>query len=124
VRAGCRAYPAFVAWLALNAEPVDAAVALAACRPAWTASFAGIGRSLREHSGYRLGERACAFFDLMAAPDLQSEDQVISLLEGKMGAGQPLVRANGYARLLATYQAMFWSTLATEITAVRATTGQ
>ena len=123
-RAGCRTYPAFVAWLALNAEPVDAAVALVACRPAWTTSFAGIGRSLREHSGYRLSARACAYFDLMAAPDTQSEDQLISLLEGKIGAGQPLVRANGYARLLASYQAMFWSTLAAEITAVHATTGQ
>lgn len=123
-RAGCRAYPAFVAWLALNAEPVDAAVALVACRPAWSASISGLGRALREQPGYRFNDRACAFFELMAAPDSHAEDQLIGLLEGKMGAGQPPARASGYARLLASYQAMFWSTLAAEVAEVASPTGQ
>jgi hypothetical protein len=122
-RAGCRAYPAFVAWLALNADPAEAALALVACRPTWSASLAGVGRALREHPSYRLNDRACAFFDLMAAPDQHSEDQLMGVLQGKIDAGQPPVHATGYARLLASYQSMFWSTLAAEATTA-ATTGQ
>jgi purine-cytosine permease-like protein len=124
LRAGCRAYPAFVAWLALNAEPSDAAIALVACRPTWSASLAGIGRALREQPSYRFNERACAFFDLMAAPDSHAEEQLLGLLKRHSDAGQPPVRATGYARLLASYQAMFWSALAAEATEVIGTTGQ
>jgi purine-cytosine permease-like protein len=123
-RPGCRAYPAFVAWLALNAEPADAAVALVACRPIWSASLSGVGRALRARPGYRFDDRACAFFDLVAAPDRHDEDQLVGLLQGKIDAGQPPVRATGYAHLLASYQAMFWSALAAEATAVAATTGE
>jgi len=122
-RAGCRAYSAFVAWLALNADPADAALALVACRPTWSESLAGVGRALREHPSYRLNDRACAFFDLMAAPDQHSEEQLMGVLQGKIDAGQPPVHATGYARLLASYQSMFWSTLAAEATAA-APTGQ
>jgi hypothetical protein len=124
-RAGCRAYPAFVAWLALNADPVDAALALVACRPTWSAGFTRMGKALREQQGYRFNDRACAFFELVAAPDSHAEEQLIGLLEAKIKAGHPPVRANGYARLLASYQAMFWATLAAEVTGVpAATTGR
>jgi len=122
-RAGCRAYPAFVAWLALNAQPVDAALAVVACRPTWSASFAGMGRALRERSGYKLNERACAFFDLMAAPDAQTEDQLIRMISISIDAGQPPLQAASYARLLASYQEMFWTTLAEEVTDGAITTG-
>lgn len=115
-RAGCRAYPAFVAWLAINGQPVDAALAVVACRPPWSASFAGIGRALREHPGYRFDERTCAFFDLMAAPDGHTEDQLMRVVSTSVDKGQPPLRAAGYARLLASYQAMFWTTLAEEVT--------
>jgi len=115
-RAGCRAYPAFVAWLALNAQPVDAALAIVACRPAWTASLAGIGRALRERPDYRFDERACAFFDLVAAPDTHTDDQLMRMVTASVNTGQPPLQAAGYARMLASYQKMFWATLATEVT--------
>ncbi|HYK68456.1 MAG TPA: hypothetical protein VEV45_10955 [Streptosporangiaceae bacterium] len=115
-RAGCRAYSAFVAWLALNAQPVDAALAVVACKPAWTASFAGVGRALREHADYKFEQRSCAFFDLMAAPDKQNEEQLLKIVAASVDTGQPPLRATGYARLLASYQSMFWTTLAAEAT--------
>ena len=59
----------------------------------------------------------------MAAPDQHSEDQLMGVLQAKIAAGQPPERAIGYAQLLASYQAMFWSTLA-EATTVDATAGQ
>jgi purine-cytosine permease-like protein len=123
-RPGCRAYPAFVAWLALNADPVDAAVALVACRPTWNASLAGMGRALRERPRYRFGDRACAFFELVAAPDSHAEDQLVKLMQRKIDAGQPPARATGYAQLLASYQATFWSTLAAEATEMVSSTGE
>jgi hypothetical protein len=116
-RAGCSAYPAFVAWLALNAQPVDAALAVVACRPAWSSGFTGIGRALRENPGYRFDEGACAFFDLMAALDAHTEDQLIGVVSMSVDAGQPPLRAAGYARVLASYQGMFWNTLAVEAAA-------
>lgn len=122
-RAGCRASPAFVAWLALNAQPVDAALAVVACRPAWTASFAGIGRALRDRPGYKFNERACAFFDLMAAPDAHTEDQLMRMVSASVDTGQPPLRAADYARLLASYQAMFWTTLAAEAQDAAVTAG-
>lgn len=120
-RAGCRAYPAFVAWLAINGQPVDAALAVVACRPPWSASFTGIGRALREHPGYRFDERSCAFFDLMAAPDGHTEDQLMRVVSTSVDRGQPPLRAAGYAQLLTSYQAMFWTTLAEEVTEAAAT---
>jgi purine-cytosine permease-like protein len=122
-RAGCRASPAFVAWLALNAQPVDAALAVVACRPAWTASLAGIGRALRDRPGYKFNERACAFFDLMAAPDAHTEEQLMRMVSASVDTGQPPLRAADYARLLASYQAMFWTTLAAEAQDAAVTAG-
>jgi purine-cytosine permease-like protein len=122
-RAGCRASPAFVAWLALNAQPVDAALAVVACRPAWTGSLAAIGRALRDRPAYKFNERACAFFDLMAAPDAHTEEQLMRMVSASVDTGQPPLRAADYARLLASYQAMFWTTLATEAHEAAVTAG-
>ena len=122
-RPGCRAYPAFVAWLALNAQPLDAALAVVACRPVWSASFAGMGRALRANSGYRLDQRACAFFDLMAAPDSHNEAQLKRMVSTSVDAGQPPLQAASYARLLVSYQTMFWTTLAEEVTEDAITAG-
>jgi hypothetical protein len=102
---------------------VDAALAVVACRPASTASFAGIGRALRDHPGYRFEARACAFFDLMAAPDAHTEDELMRVVSASVDTGQPPLRAADYARLLASYQAMFWTTLAAEAQDATVTAG-
>jgi len=60
----------------------------------------------------------------MAAPDQHSEDQLMGVLQAKIDAGQPPERAAGYARLLASYQSMFWNTLAAEAAEVAAATGK
>ena len=45
--AGCQAYPAYVAWLALNAEPADAVLALTANFAAWGGYCGALARALR-----------------------------------------------------------------------------
>jgi hypothetical protein len=95
---------------------MEAALALVACRPAWSTSFAGMARALRANSGYRLDQRACAFFDLMAAPDTHNEAQLKRMVSMSVDAGQPPLQAASYARLLLSYQSMFWTTLAEEVT--------
>jgi purine-cytosine permease-like protein len=109
---GCHAYPACVAWLALGAHPADTALALTAVRPAWSTTFGIMSRSLRDSPGYGLSERACAFFDLLAAPAPEAEAQTLAIVQRSLDAGQPPARAGVYARLLASYTTMFWTTLA------------
>ncbi|MEU6887370.1 transcriptional regulator [Streptomyces viridosporus] len=108
---GCQAYPACVAWLALNAAPADAVLAVTANFSAWGGYCATIAKALRTHYGFT--DEACAFFDFFAepAPDLDrtAEAAVRAALEaGSLDEN----RAHRHGRLLQSYEAMFWATLA------------
>ncbi|GHF26028.1 hypothetical protein GCM10010218_03440 [Streptomyces mashuensis] len=112
-RPGCQAYPAYVSWLALGAEPVDAAVALTANFAAWSASCATVALALREHYGF--DDAACGFFDLFAEPDPEAAERALAavgagLLDGRLSE----TLAHRHGRLVQAYEAMFWSTLADE----------
>ncbi|MFI1418460.1 transcriptional regulator [Streptomyces sp. NPDC020731] len=107
---GCQSYPAYVAWLALNADPSDVVLALTVNFSAWGGYCATIAEALRTH--YAFGDEACAFFDFFAqpAPDLDNAgvDAVRAALdEGRLDKS----RAHQYARLLQAYEAMFWKAL-------------
>jgi TENA/THI-4/PQQC family len=65
-QAGCHAYPAYLAWLALNAHPLEALIAITANFAAWGSSCATIASALRRHYGF--DDRAWAFVDLFATP--------------------------------------------------------
>lgn len=109
---GCQAYPSFVAWLALNAAPADAALALAADMVTWAGPFEVMVRALRGHPGYQLDERACAFFDLIATPAPQVETQALAIAAAYIDTGRPPALARGHARMLRAYAQMFWTALA------------
>src|SRR5690606_6466882 len=107
---GCQSYPAYVAWLALNAEPPDVVLALTANFSAWGGYCATIAEALRAHYGFT--EEARAFFTFFAepAPDLEHEATEAvrtALQEGRLNKH----RARLYARLLQTYEAAFWTAL-------------
>ena len=107
---GCQSYPAYVAWLALNAEPPDAVLALTVNFSAWGGYCATIAKALRAHYGFT--DEACAFFDFFAepSPDLDrmaTEAIQAALEEGRLNQN----RAHRYARLLQAYEAMFWTAL-------------
>ncbi len=116
---GCQAYPAYVAWLALNAPPADAVLALTASLATWADPFEAMAGALRENPGYGLDERACAFFDLIGTPAPQLETEALAVVQGHIDAGRPPVRARVYARLLRAYGRMFWSALAEDRPAPR-----
>ncbi|GHG46798.1 transcriptional regulator [Streptomyces griseocarneus] len=110
-RAGCQAYPAYAAWLALCAEPVDVVVALSANFAAWGQYCATVGLALREHYGF--DDTACGFFDFFAAPDPEGAQRALAAAGSGLAGGrlsEPL--AHRYGRLLQDYEAMFWETLA------------
>jgi hypothetical protein len=111
-RSGCQAYPAYVAWLAVNAQPAEAIVAILANFSAWGQYCAALARSLRER--YGLDDAACAFFDFFAAPQEQPsplEDMALAAVQTRLNLGDHLASARTYARLLQEYETLFWRTV-------------
>ncbi|MFF8033014.1 MULTISPECIES: transcriptional regulator [unclassified Streptomyces] len=107
---GCQAYPAYVAWLALNAEPADVVLALTANFSAWGGYCATIAGALRTRYGFT--DEACAFFDFFAEPapalDRTATEAVQKALdEDRLNRK----RAHQYGRTLQMYEAMFWTML-------------
>lgn len=109
-KAGCQAYPAYMAWLAMFGEPADVVVALIANFAAWGAYCATIGRAMREHYGF--DDEACAFFDYFATPVPEVEEQAVAALQAGMDAGRQTDEALTYGRLFQSYELMFWNTIA------------
>ncbi|MEU8755122.1 transcriptional regulator [Streptomyces chartreusis] len=103
---GCQGYPAYVAWLALNAAPAEAVFALTANFAAWGGYCATIAEALRTRYGFT--DEACAFFDFFATPSPELD----RLARAALDAGDlNEARAQRYARLLQSYEDQFWSTL-------------
>lgn len=109
-RPGCQAYPAYVAWLALNGSPADVVLALTANFSAWGGYCASITTALRTHYGF--DDEACAFFDFFAEPSPDLDRMATAAVQAGLDAGRlDTSRAHGYGRLLQHYEASFWSTL-------------
>jgi len=104
--AGCQAYPAYVAWLALNAEPTDVVAALTSNFAEWGGYCATIAGALRSRYGFT--DEACGFFDFFAEPSPELDEKAASAVRAGRGNDE-LVR--GYTRLLKHYEASFWNTL-------------
>ncbi|WP_406438874.1 transcriptional regulator [Streptomyces sp. NBC_01613] len=107
---GCQAYPAYVAWLALNASPTDTVLAITANFSAWGGYCERIARALRAHYGFK--DEACAFFDFFAKPAPELDRKATAAIQAGLDTGflnEEL--AHGYGRLLQNYEAMFWATL-------------
>jgi len=100
---GCQAYPAYVAWLALNGSPPDVALAFLANLESWGRSCARMRDALRP----RYGADALAFFDFFAEPPPGFEEQALALI----ATAEP-ASARRAARLLQAYELLYWDTLA------------
>ncbi|WP_406193867.1 transcriptional regulator [Kitasatospora sp. NBC_01560] len=119
---GCQAYPAYLAWLALNGRPAAVAGALVANFTAWGGYCAAIGAGLRRHYGF--ADEDCAFFDFFARPAIALEQQAAEALGPNRGDagdtgdtgdagldGGTLTAAREYSTLLQAYERLFWETL-------------
>ncbi|GAA4472150.1 hypothetical protein GCM10023094_03970 [Rhodococcus olei] len=103
-------YPAFVAWLALNGSRADVALAFLANLAAWGANCGGVARALRER--YGAGEADLAFFAFFAEPPPGLEDRMLAVLQSGLDAGDTAIRARRCARLLQSYELLFWDSVA------------
>lgn len=113
--AGCQAYPAYLAWLALGGEPAGVVLALRANLAAWGGYCAAVAQALRHRYGF--DDAACGFFDLFAAPGAGEERpgdeaEVAALLREAPDPAHALACGERYARLLEYYELLFWNTLA------------
>ncbi|MFJ5265320.1 transcriptional regulator [Streptomyces sp. NPDC088387] len=106
---GCQTYPAHVAWLALNADPTDALLALTANFSAWGGYCATIAEALRTHYGFK--DEACAFFDFFAEPSPDLDGMARTAVEAAIDSVDEK-RATTYGRLLQHYESQFWKSLA------------
>ncbi|MEU6141033.1 transcriptional regulator [Streptomyces sp. NPDC047081] len=107
---GCQAYPAYVAWLALNASPTDAVLAITANFSAWGGYCETIARALRTDYGFR--DESCAFFDFFAQPAPELDERARAAVQAGLDTGTlDEERAHTYGSLLQSYEAMFWATL-------------
>ncbi|MFD6158939.1 hypothetical protein ACFWF7_00130 [Nocardia sp. NPDC060256] len=112
-RAGCQAYPAYVAWLAVNGESASVAAGIYANFAAFGAYCRDVAAGMREHYGF--DDAACAFFDFYATDVPEIEQQALRAIQAGLDSGR-LKRdeAHLYARLFQSYELMFWNTLADE----------
>lgn len=107
---GTQAYPAFVAWLALNGSRADVALAFLANLAAWGENCGQVAAALRE--SYGAGDDAVAFFDFFATAPEGFEERAIAVLADGLAAGDSPVLARRATRLLQAYELSFWDALA------------
>ena len=102
-----QAYAHYVAWLAHYASPAEMATALAVNFPAWGANCGRVGAALREK--YGLTEEATAFFDLFSGPTpSEFEEEVRRVVDDGLHHGVGEAQLKRAARLLQSYELMFW----------------
>ncbi len=102
-----QAYAHYVAWLAHYASPAEMATALAVNFPAWGANCGRVGAALREK--YGLTEQATAFFDLFSGPtSSEFEEGVRRVIDDGLHHGVGEAQLKRAARLLQSYELMFW----------------
>ncbi|MFE9763029.1 transcriptional regulator [Streptomyces sp. NPDC005808] len=108
--ADCRAYPAYVAWLALNGSPADVVLALSANFAAWGGYCATIAQALRGHYGF--DDEACGFFDFFAEPAPELERLALSAVQAGLDAGRvDEAEVLRFGRLLQGCEEKFWHAL-------------
>ncbi|MEY2241737.1 transcriptional regulator [Streptomyces sp. BF23-18] len=108
--ADCQAYPAYVAWLALNGEPADVVLALGANIAAWGGYCETITEALRHHYGF--DDEVCGFFDFFAAPAPDLETKALAAVQAGLDAERiSLDDVLRHGRLLQAYEEKFWHAL-------------
>jgi TENA/THI-4/PQQC family len=93
----CQAYPAFVAWLALNGSSTDVTLAFLANLTAWGGNCGRVAAALR--SQYGLDDRAVAFFEFFASPPDDFEERALAVIDAGLAAGDDPAAARRWADL-------------------------
>ncbi|MBW4718384.1 transcriptional regulator [Saccharothrix obliqua] len=109
-RPGCQAYAAYVGWLALNARPEVAALAMLTNFAEFGAYCGSLAGALREHYGF--ADDAVAFFEFFGSPVPELEEQGLAAVQAGLDAGVSFDGAVEIVRLLQGFELLFWNTLA------------
>lgn len=107
---GTQAYPAFVAWLALNGSRADVVLAFLTNLAVWGENCGAVAAALRD--AYGADDDAVAFFDFFANPPLDFESQALAVLDEGLAAGDSPALARRASRLLQSCELAFWDALA------------
>jgi thiaminase len=102
---GCQAYTAYVAWLALNGNRADVALAFLVNLEAWGEACRRIAAALR-------GRHDVSFFDFFSQPPPGFAKRALAAVEQGLAAGESAEQARRAARLLQSYELLYWDTLA------------
>jgi thiaminase len=106
---GAQAYPAYVCSLALAGSRADVSLAFLVNLEAWGANCARARDALVARCN--LSSEAAGFFDFFASPT-GIADSALAVADAGLLAGESPARARTAARLLASYELMFWDALA------------
>jgi hypothetical protein len=98
-----------MAWLALYGSAAEVAAAYLVNFPAWGQNCGRLSRALRERYGLR--ETEVAFFDLFASPVAGFEENALAVIEHGLTRAVDPRRVRRAARLLQSYELLYWDTL-------------
>jgi hypothetical protein len=104
-RAGCHAYAAYVASLALNGSRLDVVAAFLANLPAWGDNCSRIARALA-------GRYDVSFFAFFASPSEEFESRALEVAAQGLASGESAGAAKRAAHLLQRFELLYWDTLA------------
>jgi hypothetical protein len=107
--AGAQAYPNHVCSLALAGSRADVALAFLVNLDAWGANCGRVRDALAAR--YGLGADAVGLFDFFATPPPGFAERALAVADAGLLAGDSPARARTAARLLASYELMFWDAL-------------
>jgi pyrroloquinoline quinone (PQQ) biosynthesis protein C len=103
------AYCDFVAWLALYGSDAELAGAFLLNFPAWGTNCGRMRKAL--HEKYDVAPSALTFFDLFAnMPSFEQE--ALGIIANALDRGVPARRIHMAARMLQSYELMFWDAMA------------
>jgi hypothetical protein len=105
-----QAYPAYLAWNAVQGTSSAVALAMLANLAEWGGYCGRAARALR--TGYDLGEEAVGFFRFFAEPAPGFDEQATAVIATGLAAGEDPREALLAARTLHAYETAFWVSLA------------
>jgi Putative transcription activator len=108
-----QAYPAFVAWSAINGTLSGITLAMLANLGVWGAYCARAGDALVNR--YDLAEDAVAFFRFFSKTPPGFEEQATAAIQAGLDAGEDPAMALRMARAMQTYEMAFWDALAEDL---------
>jgi thiaminase len=108
---GAQAYSAYLAWLCLYGSAAEVAAALAVNFAAWGANCGRMAQALRQR--YSWPESAVQFFTQFATAPAEVSPQAMAVMAAGLQQGVAAQRMVRAARMLQSYELMFWDTLHT-----------